>query len=348
MAVSVDLINTTIEELGKKAELSFVRDSKLLSRLEKKSLINKMSVGGQSITRTIISGSPAQGIGVSNGDEVATPVRLNKTKKYQVNYHEIFVPVIIPGKDVRQNQGSSGAIKLVREYPLATLEALRMDFNQYLLTGSTGSRVTASPADFYGFLTLNGDFASGTETGTTNGLLDFVVPASQTDTVQNVAKDSGVSHFNQYGLITAFATDGVRVLRQTYRAAAAWGGGKEPDLVLMDDGTFGNYEEYKTDIVRLQVASDKDVVSTSNVLYGAEVCFDLALTTAAFSGTGTGGVTYILNTNYIEMDVLEMPKIRPFEDRLVDQDVLSSKLILHAGVICTRVPAQGVIGGGAT
>lgn len=348
MAVSTDLINTTQTELGKRAEHSFVRESPFLKGLEAKGLINKSPIGGSGIERTIFSGSPALGIGVSLGDEVATPTRQQKAKKMRVDYYEFFVPVTIPGKEIRQNSGVQGAIKLVREYPVATMEAFNQDYNRYLLTGTTDSLTSLSPSEFYGFLSLNGDFSSGTETGTTNGLLDFVAPASQTETVQNVAKDAGVSHYNQYGLISAFATDGVRTLRSVYRNCAAYGGGKQPDLVVMDDATFGNYEEYKTDIVRIQTASDKDVVEMSNVLYGAKVVFDLGLTPASFSGTGTGGVTYILNLNYFELDMLAAPKINPFEDRLVDQDMLSSKLIFHGQTICTRLPAQGCIGGGAT
>lgn len=348
MAVSTELINSTLADLAKRAEHSFVRENRFLKALEAKSNINKASTGGSYIERTIFAGSPAVGIGVSNGDEVATPTRVQKTKKYQVGYYEYFCPIIIPGKEVRQNNGVQGAVKLVKEYPLAALEAFQMDFNKYLLTGTTDSLSSASAADFYGFLTLNGDFASGTETGTTNGLMDFAAPSAQTDVVQSVAKDAGVSHFNQYGLITAFATDGIRTLRSGYRAGAAWGGGKEPDLVIMDDLTYGNYEEYKTDLVRLQVGNDKDVVDTSNTLYNARVHFDLALALSAFSGTGTGGVSYILNTSYFELCMLMAPKVEQFADKLVDQDVLSSKLIFHGQLVCTRLPAQAVIGGGAS
>lgn len=348
MSVSTELINSTLADLKKKAEHSFVRENRFLKQLEAKGMINTASTGGSYIERTIFSGSPAVGIGVSTGDEVATPVRNSKSKKYQVGYYEIFTPIVIPGKEVRQNNGVQGAIKLVKEYPLAALEAFQMDFNKFLLTGTTDSLSTASAADFYGFLTLNGDFSSGTETGTTNGLLDFAATTAQTDTVQSVAKDAGVSHFNQYGAISAFATDGVRTLRSVYRACSAFGGGKEPDIVIMDDLTYGNYEEYKTDIVRLQVGNDKDLVDTSNSLYNAKVFFDLALVTSAFSGTGTGGVSYILNSNFFELCMLAQPKIGPFEDKLVDQDMLSSKLIMHGQLVCTRTPAQGCVGGGAS
>lgn len=350
MAVSADLLNSTLADLSKTVENSFVKSSPFLRELQRTSQISTSSKGGSSIDRAFYSGSPSQGIGVSTGYEVATPVALQKTKKYSVGYYEIFVPIALAGKEIRQNSGSTGAFQLIKTGPLATMDAFNMDFNKYLLTGTTDSLLTATPASFFGFSTLNGDFAAGTELGTTNGLLDFVVPGSQTDIVQNVAKDAGVSHYNQYGLITAMATDGENVLKKVYRAcqsgAGAAGG---PNLIIMDDASYGNYETVRKDYVRVvrPDAKDADGSDMGTVLYNSKVIFDLNLSLSAFSGTGAGGVTYLLNTKFFELDVLAMPKIQAFQDKLVDQDVMTSKLLFHGALVCTRLPAQGCIGGGA-
>jgi hypothetical protein len=350
MAVSADLLNSTLADLSKTVENSFVKSSPFLKELQKSSQINTSSRGGSSIDRAFYSGSPSQGIGISTGYEVATPVALQKTKKYSVGYYEIFVPIVLAGKEIRQNSGSQGAFQLIKTGPLATLDAFNMDFNKYLLTGTTDSLLTATPAAFFGFSTLNGDFAAGTELGTTNGLLDFAVPGSQTDVVQNVAKDAGVSHYNQYGLITAMATDGETVLKSTYRKCLTSGGSSGgPNLLIMDDASYGNYEVVRKDAVRVVTADAKnDGSDLGTVLYNSKVIYDLNLSLSAFSGTGTGGVTYLLNTKFFELDVLAMPKIQAFQDKLVDQDVMTSKLLFHGALVCTRLPAQGCIGGGAT
>ena len=59
------------------------------------------------------------------------------------------------------------------------------------------------------------------------------------------------------------------------------------------------------------------------------------------------GVTYILNTDFIEMPLMEAPSITPFTERVGAQDVVTAIFSMQGNLICTKTPAQGCVSGGA-
>ena len=188
MAVTTEQINSTLADLDKRVEHAFTRVNALWEAIYKKGRVDKAKTGGTYIEKSIMGGSPARGVGIFSGFEVASVVRSQQLRKYQVAYGCFFMPIGIPGKEVRQNDGVQGVIKLVDEYPMAALSAFQRDMNKFMLTGTTDTLASTSASEFYGFTTLNGQYTSGVETGTANGLLDFVATGSQSDTVQSVAK----------------------------------------------------------------------------------------------------------------------------------------------------------------
>jgi hypothetical protein len=202
-------------------------------------------------------------------------------------------------------------------------------------------------------LTLNGQFNSGIGTGVTNGLLDFEAPASQTDNVQSVAKSSSYFHFNQYNDISAWVTDGITQLRKTYRQCAHYAGGigKGPDMVFMDDDTYTNFEDARRDNVRVTLVDDKiDKSNTLGLNLGlASVTSSIDLDRADFTaGTAPAdGVTYMLNTDFIEFPMLEAPNVSEFKERVGDQDVVTAIFAMQGNLICTKLPAQGCVTGGS-
>ena len=206
----------------------------------------------------------------------------------------------------------------------------------------------------FGLLTLNGQFASGIGTGVTNGLLDFQAITAQTDTVQGVAKSSSYFHYNQFNDIGAFAANGITQLRKTYRQCSHYAGGvgKGPDLVIMDDDTYTNFEDSRRDNVRVSIVDDKiDKSNTLGLSMGiASVTSSIDLDrsdTSVFSGVAADGVTYMLNTDYIEFPMLEAPNISEFKERVGDQDVVTAIFAMQGNMICTKLVAQGVVSGGA-
>jgi len=348
MSITTEVLNTTFADLRGPLVNSFVRSNELFDALMSKARMPME--GGSYIERTFSGGAPARGVGIYVGDELLNMTRRQQIKKYQVEPHRLVVAVNIPKKELMFNSGKLAIVRLIEEYPKTTMDAAQADINAYILTGSSRGLVFQT-AELRGLLTLNGQISSGIGTGVTNGLLDFSTPATQTDTVQNVAKSSSYFHFNNYGAITAFATDGMATLRKTYRKCAHYAGGigKGPDLCIMDDDTYTNFEESRLNLVRVKVVEDK--TEKSNMLgldLGvARVYSSIDLDRSLFTTPADVGVTYILNTDFIEFPLHEAPQIGEFKERVGDQDVVTSIFSMQGNLISTKLPAQGVVAGGS-
>lgn len=349
MTISVELLNTTKAELSGPMVNTFVRNVPLHARLEKKGRI--LSEGGTYVERPMMTGSSARGIGLFNGDEPADLTRYKKTEKFQVELHRIFVAIAIPKKELDLNKGRNGAVKLLEAYPKATIAGIANDLEKYYLTGASLGLVMPT-AELYGFTPLNGQFAAGVNTGTTNGLLDFTTPALQTDSVQSVVKSVSDYHYNQYGDITLWATDGQRTMRKVYRKCAHFSekpnGG--PDLVIMDDDTYANWTEDKLDITRLVKVSDnpdKDNLVQDVLGRGTVYASDFIDIATDFTGDAADGVTYMVNTDFLEMPVIVKPKLSDFKEVIGDQDAVVAHFIAHYGLLMTKFPAHGCVSGGS-
>ena len=351
MTISTELLNTTFADLRGPLVNSFVRSNELFESLNSKARMPME--GGTKIERSFSGGAPARGVGVYVGDELLNMTRRQQIRKYEVEPHRMVMAINIPKRELNQNSGKLAVIRLIEEYPQTSMEAAKADINKYLLTGvSRGLAFTSS--ELYGLLPLNGQFSSGIGTGVTNGLLDFVAPASQTDTVQNVAKSSSYFHFNQYNDISSWTADGITQLRKTYRQCSHYAGGpgKGPDIVIMDDDTYTNFEDSRRDNVRVTLVDDKiDKTNTLGLNLGlASVTSSIDLDrtdTTAFSGVALDGVTYLLNTDFIEFPMLEAPNITEFKERVGDQDVVTAIFAMQGNMISTKVVAQGCVSGGA-
>ena len=348
MSISTEVLNTTFADLRGPLVNSFVRSNELFDALDAKARMPMES--GSFIERTFTGGAPARGVGVFVGDELLNMTRRQQVKKFQVEPHRLVVAINIPKKELLYNSGKLAVIRLIEEYPQTVMEAAKADINKYLLTGVSRGLVFQT-AELKGLMTLNGQFSTGIGAGVTNGLLDFETPASQTDTVQSVAKSSSYFHFNNYLDIATWATDGLIDLRKVYRQCSHYAGGigKGPDLVVMDDDTYANFEETRRSQIRISMVEDK--TSKSNMLgleLGvAKVYSSIDLDRGDFSSAAADGVTYMLNTDYFEFPMHEAPQIGKFEERVGDQDVVTALFSMQGTLICTKLPAQGVVSGGS-
>ena len=346
-------MNTTFEDLRGPLVNSFVRSSELFEALDKKARIPME--GGTLIERTFSGGAPARGVGIYVGDELLNMTRRQQIRKFQVEPHRLAVAINIPKKELQMNSGKLAIIRLIEEYPKTVLEGAKADINSYMLTG-TSRGIVFSTAELSGMMTLNGNSTTGIGTGVKNGLLDFQPIANQTDIVQNVKKDSTYFHFNQFGEQSSYSTSGTKLLRKVYRQCAHYAGGlgKGPDLTIMDDDTFANFENDKLSNVRVSVVEDKTekgaVLGLS--LGVAQVFSSLDLDPSVMGSTATGasvaaseGTTYFLNSDYLEFAMAEAPTISEFKERVGDQDVVTAVFTMQGNLICTKTPAQGCVAG---
>tara|TARA_R110000822_G_scaffold25762_9_gene77895 strand:- start:426 stop:1475 length:1050 start_codon:yes stop_codon:yes gene_type:complete len=348
MAISTELLNTTFADLRKPLVNSFVRSNELFEALDKKARMPME--GGTYIERSFSGGAPARGVGVYVGDELLNMTRRQQIRKFQVEPHRIVVAINIPKRELNQNSGKLAIIRLIEEYPQTTMDGVKGDLNKYLLTGVSRGLVFQS-AELKGFLTLNGQKTDGVGQGVKNGLLEFQASTSQSQTTQSVDKSASTFHFNQYGHISSWAANGITKLRQTYRQCAHYAGGtaKGPDLVIMDDDTYTNFEDSRRDNVRVSIVDEKiDKSNTLGLSLGlAQVHSSIDLATSNFLSVANGGVTYMLNTDYLEFPMLEAPTISEFKERVGDQDVVTALFSMQGNIICTKTPAQGCVSGGA-
>ena len=354
MSISTELLNTTFADLRGPLVNAFVRSNELFEALSSKA---KMPMeGGTYIERSFAGGAPARGVGIYVGDELLNMTRRQQVNKFQVEPHRLVVAINIPKRELQMNSGKLAVVRLIEEYPKTVLEGVKSDMNSYLLTGASRG-IVFTTAELSGFLNLNGDDGSGIGTGVTNGLLDWQPGANQSDIVQNVTKSTSYSHFNQYGETSSWATDGMEILRKTYRKCAHYAGGmgKGPDLVIMDDDSYTNFESDKLANVRVSLVEDKTEKSTMLGLdlgiakvYSSIDLDRTTMTTTPATGASRApdeGCAYILNTDFMEFAVHEAPSISKFQERVGDQDVVTAVFTMQGNLICTKTPAQGCVAG---
>lgn len=350
MAISTELLNSTFEDFRGPLVQGWQQNSPLRAMLMKKGKVS--SEGGKYVERPLMTKAPARATGIFNGDEVLDRTRYKGLQRIRVDFHRVVVSINIPLKELKQNTGKLAALSLVNEYPKTVLDGIGMDREKYLFTGKSFGQV-ADTAQLYGYLTLNGQFTAGVGTGVQNGALDFTAPNLQTETVENYAKSQAEGHFNQYGDIPAWATDGIVQFRKVYRACAQYSGKPNggPDIVVLDDDTYGNYQGAKSDIVRTMKVSDNiDKGNLIQDVFGLAGVYPSLLIDIAndFVGVAQKGVGYFLNTDFIEIIQLEKPNVSPFKEVDADQDCVTAKYTEHEAMIITKMSAQGCTSGGAT
>lgn len=350
MAISLDELNGSFTRLRAPAINGFERAVPLWKvALEKDKMPDE---GGTYLERNHMSGSPSQGRGLPQGDEVLPMTTSNKSLSLKVEPYTLSAAINIPRQLMKRQSGPRAIIKLIETYPKAFLAAAARDIHKFLLTGVSAG-LAFSTSELSGLLSLNGQFAGGLASvlGVTNGLLDFATPATQTDTVQNQAKSLANSYFNQYGDITAWATDGWSVLTQTYAKAAEYAANPEegPDLGFMDMATFANYMGEQKDLVRLKALTDNmgktNFLATQLGLAVIHGTSDLDLT--LFTAPAADGVTFLLNTDFLEFGWVERPTISDFKEMLGDQRVVTAHFDAQFNTICEKLTAQACVSGGA-
>ena len=122
MAVSLDVLNSTLQDLKGPLLMSFNEKTPLFRWLEKTGRTS--SEKGTWIQRMLMGGSPSQMIGLYNGGETFDTTRTEQVKIIKVGTHRFGGAIAIPGLDLETNNGSLGAIKLIKEYPASVIAAM--------------------------------------------------------------------------------------------------------------------------------------------------------------------------------------------------------------------------------
>lgn len=349
MGISVDVLNTTYSDLRGPLQNTFSRSLFLMDILQKR---KQKARGGTLIEWPFTTKSPAAGVALRNGTETLDLTRRTGNQKFGVDLCSLAVAIQIPGRDLRRNSGALGVVKLIDDYPKTTIQGIAQDMETFHLTGVSEGRVFAT-SELDGLMCLNGQY-NGTlgGTGTLHGILDFLVPASQTTSTQNIAKSEADGLYNQYGLITSWAADGEEVWRKVYRQCTQFGDKSSPDLMITDDATFGNYQRSKHDLVRVVTIQDNPDKAGANCLMetfmDAKVYTNSSMDLTKFTAPADGGATYFLNSRFWELHILQELKLSPFADMIANQDCVVSKGVFEGQLLCKKYTPNGAVAGGAT
>lgn len=347
MPITTEILNTTFSDLRPPLQVAFKRRDPLWRVLDDKAKIDQNT--GSLIERTFTGTAPARGVGIFDGFELLNMVRVQRTRRYRVEPARLVVAINIPKKELNYNTGNKAVIKLIENYPQAVLMGMKTDIDSYMLSGVSRGIVFAT-AELRGLLSLNGQVTTGLGTGVANGLLDFAASTAQADSVQDVAKSVADQHFNQFADIPAWATSGMRTERAVYRQCSAYADdGEGPDITLMDPDVFANFEEAKLSFVRTVVVEDKtEKTETMELSLGlSKVYYAPSLLRANFTGVAADGVTYMLNSDYLELPVSEDINVSDFRERVGDQDVVTAVAAWQGNLVATRLPPHGCVSGGA-
>lgn len=356
MALTTEVLNVTLRSLKDKQIMSFQTATPFWEKLQKNARVETMD-SGTYIERPFSAGPPGSARRLDTGDEVFNTTRKQNTKLIRVETTRMGGAISIPGKELDINDGRLGALRLIQRYPQAYLAALAQDIESWWLIAAVQSAGNVvSNSDAAGWVTLNGDYSSGTGTGLTNGVIDFAAPASQSDTVFDLAKSTTYSHYNQFGSSSGWSTDGEATIRDVYRRCATFAPGTGgPDLIYMDADSYANYDMDRMSLVRTSSTDDKTENSlTLDFRLGkrAEVAYSYYLdrTSSTFIAGTPGpddGVVYLLNTDFWELQFRRKPELSDFVDRTADQDVVIAKFLMDGNAICHKLAAQGAVVGTA-
>lgn len=352
MAVSLDVLNSTLQDLKGPLLMSFNEKTPLFRWLEKTGRTS--SEKGTWIQRMLMGGSPSQMIGLYNGGETFDTTRTEQVKIIKVGTHRFGGAIAIPGLDLETNNGSLGAIKLIKEYPASVIAAMAIDMDRFFLTGVSNGKVL-STSEMQGWNTLNGEkvFSKGV-TGVTNGLIDFVAPASQSETVQDLQKSTSYNYVNQYGqIVGGYAANGRRTIMKTYRQCARFnmaGPDVGPDMMFADDDTYANIEAELATRVRTEIVqkdADEKLGSLTLPYLGGTLVAAQNLVLSDFTGDAVNGLIYLLTSSGFEKIDYKKFDISNFEDRIANQDNVVAKALGQFALVAPNLAVQGAVTGGA-
>lgn len=351
MAVTADLLNSTLADLRGPIEHTLEQKVPGADLLMKRGKISTEK--GILIERTIMGGSPAQGVGISPGGGTTIPIgRTEQTKKIQVQPHRLVVAISIPKGEMITNDGKLGAIKLVKTYVDAVQKLYPVDLDRYWFSGTSPGHVFAT-SQLAGFNTLNGQVTNAFGLiGVTQGLIEFAATTSQNDTTQNLAKSSTYGYVNQYRNITSYASDGWKTYRAAYRDVAQFNprGNEGPDFVYMDFDSYAQYEEDKATRIRSVTVQDK-TDKTNDLMElemgSARVIAAKNIVLTDFTGDAASGLAYYLTSEGVEFVWYQKPELSDFDDKVATSDSVIAKLEMMGCPLITGMRLQGAVTGGA-
>lgn len=361
MPVSPDALFVATYHLLPKLEQNFF-DSHPFLKMMIESGVDKRPSGGEYAAFDVVVDGPGTPVQLVTGAEAYSYGRKNIIRQGRIYIPTSLYPYAVEGQALRKGSGPTAIESLLKTYPEQANLDFRQKINAQILTGSgVGTGVG-------GFATLNGDQTFSPDGTSLTGFMSFAAKSGQTSTVENLPKEGAGTNpttgwYNQYGAVSSFATNGKRIMRETYNACGLRGGEYGyPPIGFCDSISFDNYYDSLDDQVRY-TSEKTDGEEGVNLLDGimfhkTKLYVDAAIddNTASFSHFSTfGGVMYFLNPKTFGiLTIGEDAKMEgkgffdlrgPF--KLEGRDAWGYEIIAAFQMYCRFLKANGIVEGTA-
>lgn len=339
---TVDVLNATLQQLNKdllNTVESFTPTLTVLGKRERK------YNGGTYIEKIICGESTGRVFGVYDPGMRFTFSSKQNLRRIRVASHRMVLTFCIPKGELAVNSGPAQIVSIKDAKVAPTLNQFRNELNSHFVMGtnSYGADGAGTPSDYYGLLSLNGDFASGLIEGTENGLFDAAAFTSQSDTVQGLAKSSTYRYANQYAACSSFAGDFISTYvglqRECRKYSTAQGSPSGPKVMICDSGTYMNLQLFMFNrAVPATVVDAKkdDGVMTANSMrfFDAEWIDEPAIVLSSFATAALQkGCVYGIKPEHFDLQFATMPTVSPWVDDPTSDNLLA-KAEIHGAMAC--------------
>lgn len=360
MAINADVLASALQELMPSYSELFVKWHPVLERVLLKGNIEKSVLTGPFREFAVVTDGPGDVTQIITGSEIVNGGRNQNAQRGNTYAPRMIYAFDVPGKDLAEANGEMDLARIIQHYPELALS----DFHERIAK----QIVQGDATNVGGFVTFNGDQTYNPQGTARQGVFEFAAPASQSDVVFGITKNSGDGWYNQYETIaSSFGTDGRSQMRKLYYAASRQQKTLGPvDLILGDEGSYLNYIDDLDS--QVQIVTDKTTSgdrAPNNIRQGvkfldADFYLEDGLDNLSDASVWTtaaarNGVMYFLNTSTwyaytLGSNANQETKgdfsIRgPF--RIPEQDLFRYEIVLNMGLHTNQLRANGVVTGGA-
>lgn len=328
MAISIDVLATTLEDLAADFDTTFVAYHPFIKAVFEGGMIDKSEVKGSFRTFNILTGGPGFITNINTGGEPIKGGRRQNARKGNEFVQRAIYAFDVPCLDMTQAVGPSDLANIVQEYPIAAHSEFLEAVVYQIFTGAAYNG--NADLSIGGIATFNGDTTYNPNgQGARAGLYEFATTATQTATVHNLVSSLASGWYNQYSTIGSYGVSGLTEMRKAYYAATLQAPSLgQVDEMYGDSASYHNYIDGQRALVRqakitgeTEIADVRQGVPFESATYYNEVAIDLAnatYTAGAHAVDTTRGVIYGVKTKAFEMLLQgkgDMPTSGNFERR---------------------------------
>jgi hypothetical protein len=302
------ILTTTIESRSRTIQDNVTNNNALYLKLSQRGNIRPFT-GGRVIIEPL-SYAENTNAGWYSGADIFTTGLTEELTAPEFPFKQLVAPIVITGSDEIKNSGPAGLIDLLEskvKVAESTLEN-KLDLGMYADgTGSDGKELTGLAA---------------------------AVPVTVTNTYGNINRALAASAYwksrvTDTNAAPAAATILAKVNTEYY---ALTRNNDHPDLILMDDVTFGVFEGVLQGQQRWTQSKLADLGFDALKYKGADVVL-----TTGLGGNGPAATTFFLNTKYLHLRPFSGRNMVPLGDqhRPFNQDVTAKSIVWAGNLTCS-------------